>query len=145
MEWWVQVGTSSLDRGIAGTCGGNLQCHEGNWPQARSTGQEPQALGQPSHENPAPPAPRANSTALEKGVTIRTNKGRFLRSGLCFEVGLGYYMSAFKYGDARESGDDKYVVAQFRSDASLGWVPDLRSFLNLSELKYKDFHVRRHQ
>jgi hypothetical protein len=54
-------------------------------------------------------------------------------------------MSAFKYGDACESGDDKYVVAQFRADASLGWVPDLRSFLNLSELKYRDFHVRRHQ
>lgn len=51
----------------------------------------------------------------------------------------------FKYGDACESGDDKYVVAQFRSDASLGWVPDLRSFLNLAELKYRDFHPRRHQ
>jgi hypothetical protein len=51
----------------------------------------------------------------------------------------------FKYGDACESGDDKYVVAQFRSDASLGWVHDLRSFLNLSELKYRDFHPRRHQ
>jgi hypothetical protein len=51
----------------------------------------------------------------------------------------------FKYGDACESGDDKYVVAQFRSDASLAWVPDLRSFLNLAELKYRDFHPRRHQ
>jgi hypothetical protein len=51
----------------------------------------------------------------------------------------------FKYGDACESGDDKYVVAQFRSNASLGWVPDLRSFLNLPELKYRDFHPRRHQ
>ena len=51
----------------------------------------------------------------------------------------------FKYGDACESGDDKYVVAQFRSDASLAWVPDLRSFLNLPELKYRDFHLRRHQ
>jgi len=54
-------------------------------------------------------------------------------------------MSTFKYGDACESGDDKYVVAQFRSDAPLGWVPDLRSFLNLPELKYRDFHPRRHQ
>lgn len=54
-------------------------------------------------------------------------------------------MSAFKYGDACESGDDKYVVAQFRSDALLGWVPDLRSFLNLPELKYRDFQPRRHQ
>src|SRR5258708_34662198 len=51
----------------------------------------------------------------------------------------------FKYGDACESGDDKYVVAQFRFDASLAWVPDLRSFLNLAELKYRDFHPRRHQ
>ncbi len=51
----------------------------------------------------------------------------------------------FKYGDACESGDDKYVVAQFRSDASLAWVPDLRSFLNLAELKYRDFHPRRNQ
>ena len=51
----------------------------------------------------------------------------------------------FKYGDACESGDDKYVVAQFRSDASLAWVSDLRSFLNLAELKYQDFHPRRHQ
>lgn len=54
-------------------------------------------------------------------------------------------MSAFKYGDACESGDDKYVVAQFRSDASLSWVPDLRSFLNLPELKYRDFQPRRHR
>ena len=51
----------------------------------------------------------------------------------------------FKYGDACESGDDKYVVAQFRSNASLAWVSDLRSFLNLPELKYRDFHPRRHQ
>jgi hypothetical protein len=54
-------------------------------------------------------------------------------------------MSTFKYGDACESGDDKYIAAQFRSDASLAWVPDLRSFLNLPELKYRDFHPRRHQ
>ena len=54
-------------------------------------------------------------------------------------------MSTFKYGDACESGDDKYVVAQFRSDASLSWVPDLRSFLNLHELKYRDFHPQRHR
>jgi hypothetical protein len=45
----------------------------------------------------------------------------------------------FKYGDACESGDDKYVVAQFCSDASLAWVPDLRLFLNLPELKYRGF------
>jgi hypothetical protein len=54
-------------------------------------------------------------------------------------------MSNFKYGDACQSGDDKYVIAQFRSDTSLAWVHDLRSFLNLKELKYKDFHPRRHQ
>src|ERR1700730_5664612 len=53
--------------------------------------------------------------------------------------------ATFKYGDACESGDDKYIVAQFRADASLAWVPDLRSFLNLSELKYRDFQPRRHQ
>ena len=54
-------------------------------------------------------------------------------------------MSASKYGDACQSGDEKYVVAQFRSDASLGWVPGLRSFLHLPELKYRDFQPRRHQ
>jgi hypothetical protein len=54
-------------------------------------------------------------------------------------------MSVFKYGDASQSGDHKYVVAQFRSDASLGWVPDLRSFLNLPELKYRDFQPQRHR
>lgn len=54
-------------------------------------------------------------------------------------------MSAFKYGDACESGDDKYVVAQFRSDASLAWVPDLCSFLNLPELKYRDYQPQRHK
>jgi len=54
-------------------------------------------------------------------------------------------MSHFKYGDACQSGDDKYVIAQFRSDASLAWVPDIRSFLNLPELKYRDFQPRRHQ
>lgn len=53
-------------------------------------------------------------------------------------------MPTFKYGDACESGDDKYVVAQFRSDASLGWVSELRSFLDLPELKYRDFQPRRH-
>jgi hypothetical protein len=54
-------------------------------------------------------------------------------------------MSTFKYGDASTSGDDKYVVAQFRADASLAWVPDLRAFLNLPELKYRDYFLRRHQ
>jgi hypothetical protein len=44
-------------------------------------------------------------------------------------------MSTFKY----------HVVPQFRSDASLGWVPDLRSFLNLPELQCRDFQSRRHQ
>ncbi|MGH9683647.1 MAG: hypothetical protein ACRD4S_08565 [Candidatus Acidiferrales bacterium] len=59
--------------------------------------------------------------------------------------GKGIVIPTFKYGDACESGDDKYVVAQFRSDALLSRVPDLRSFLHLSELKYRDFHPRRHQ
>jgi hypothetical protein len=52
---------------------------------------------------------------------------------------------SFKYGDACESSDDKDVVAKFRADASLAWVRDLRSFLNLPELKYRDFRSRRHQ
>jgi hypothetical protein len=36
-------------------------------------------------------------------------------------------------------------VAHFRSDASLDWVSDLRSFLNLPELKYRDFQPQRHR
>lgn len=54
-------------------------------------------------------------------------------------------MSNFAYGDSCQTGDDKYVIAQFHSDASLGWVHELRSFLNLAELKYKWFEPRRHQ
>jgi hypothetical protein len=51
-------------------------------------------------------------------------------------------MSNFKYGDSCQTGDDKYVIAQFRSDTSLSWVLDLRSFLNVPELKYKGFEPR---
>ena len=54
-------------------------------------------------------------------------------------------MSHFAYGDSCQTGDDKYVIAQFRSDASLGWVHDLRSFLNKPELKYKWFLPERHR
>jgi ribosome biogenesis protein Tsr3 len=53
--------------------------------------------------------------------------------------------SHFAYGDSCQTGDDKYVIAQFRSDSSLGWVHDLRSFLNKPELKYKWFHPERHR
>ena len=42
-----------------------------------------------------------------------------------------------------KTGDDKYVLAQFRHDALLGWVSDLRSFLNLEELKWRDYRHRR--
>jgi hypothetical protein len=51
----------------------------------------------------------------------------------------------FKYGDACQSGDDKFVIAQFRADAQLGWVQDLRSHLQQKELKYKEFHRFRHR
>ncbi|MGC2420037.1 MAG: hypothetical protein WA405_00125 [Candidatus Acidiferrales bacterium] len=56
-------------------------------------------------------------------------------------------MSAFAYGDSSRTGDDKYVLAQLRSDATLSWVVDLRSYLNLPELKYKFFqpHIFRVQ
>jgi hypothetical protein len=46
----------------------------------------------------------------------------------------------FKYGDMCQSGDDKLVIAQFRADAQLGWVQELRSYLQQKELKYRDFH-----
>ena len=51
-------------------------------------------------------------------------------------------MTNFTYGDSCQTGDDKYVIAQFPSDASLSWVLDLRSFLNVAELKYKTFEPR---
>jgi hypothetical protein len=47
------------------------------------------------------------------------------------------------YGDSTKTGDKKYLLASFRADANLGWVVDLRSFLNLSELKYKDYLPKR--
>lgn len=43
------------------------------------------------------------------------------------------------YSDSTKTGDNKYVLASFRADANLGWVVDLRSFLNLAELKYRDY------
>jgi hypothetical protein len=48
------------------------------------------------------------------------------------------------YGDSTRTGDNKYVLACFRADANLSWVVDLRSFLNIPELKYKDYSPRRH-
>jgi hypothetical protein len=47
------------------------------------------------------------------------------------------------YGDSTQTGDNKYVLASFRADANLGWVVELRSFLNLPELKYRDYLPRR--
>lgn len=47
------------------------------------------------------------------------------------------------YGDSTKTGDDKYVLASFRGDANLGWVVDLRTFLNLPELKYRDYLPKR--
>src|SRR5271167_1893603 len=52
-------------------------------------------------------------------------------------------MPGFAYGDSVKTGDDKYVLAQFRHDAILSWVTDLRSFLNLKELKWRDYRNRR--
>lgn len=52
-------------------------------------------------------------------------------------------MPGFAFGDSVKTGDDKYVLAQFRHDALLGWVSDLRSFLNLRELKWRDYRHRR--
>lgn len=48
------------------------------------------------------------------------------------------------YGDSTRTGDKKYVLACFRADANLSWVIDLRSFLDIPELKYKDYSPRRH-
>jgi hypothetical protein len=47
------------------------------------------------------------------------------------------------YGDSTRTGDNKYVLASFRADANLGWVVELRSFLNLPELKYRDYSPRK--
>jgi hypothetical protein len=52
-------------------------------------------------------------------------------------------MPGFAYGDSVKTGDDKYVLAQFRHDAILQWVQDLRSFLDLKELKWRDYRNRR--
>jgi|HubBroStandDraft_6_1064221.scaffolds.fasta_scaffold01566_8 hypothetical protein len=54
-------------------------------------------------------------------------------------------MANFTYGDSSRTGDDKYVLAQFRSDASLSWVGELRAFLVRDELKYKWFVPERHR
>ena len=43
-------------------------------------------------------------------------------------------MPGFAYGDSVKTGDDKYVLAQFRHDAILTWVSELRSFLDLRSL-----------
>lgn len=55
-----------------------------------------------------------------------------------------YPMDWTGYGDSTRTGDGKYVLACFRADASLGWVVELRSFMNKPELKYKDYLPRRH-
>jgi hypothetical protein len=47
------------------------------------------------------------------------------------------------YGDSTRTGDNKYVLASFRADANLGWVVDLRSFLTIPELKYRDYVPRK--
>jgi hypothetical protein len=47
------------------------------------------------------------------------------------------------YGDSTRTGDNKYVLACFRADTNLGWVVELRSFLNISELKYRDYLPKR--
>jgi hypothetical protein len=54
-------------------------------------------------------------------------------------------MPTFAYGDSCRTGDDKYVIAQFRSDANLSWVVDLRSYLNLPELKFKFFEREKYR
>lgn len=43
------------------------------------------------------------------------------------------------YGDSSHTADGKYIIASFRADANLGWVVDLRTFLNIPELKYKQY------
>jgi hypothetical protein len=52
-------------------------------------------------------------------------------------------MPGFAYGDSVRTGDDKYVLAQFRHDAILTFVGELRSFLDLEELKWRDYRNRR--
>lgn len=54
-------------------------------------------------------------------------------------------MPTFAYGDSSRTGDDKYIIARFRFDAALSWVVNLRSYLNLPELKYKFFQPRIYQ
>lgn len=41
--------------------------------------------------------------------------------------------------------DKKYILAQFRGDADFSWVARLRSFLAVTELKYRVFRERRHR
>ena len=53
-------------------------------------------------------------------------------------------MANYVYGDSCVSGDDKYVIAQFRHDAPMEWVAELRALLVKDELKYKDFQPKRH-
>ncbi len=53
-------------------------------------------------------------------------------------------MANYVYGDSCVSGDDKYVIAQFRHDEPMEWVAELRAFLVKDELKYKDFQPKRH-
>ena len=43
------------------------------------------------------------------------------------------------YGDSSHTADGKYIIASFRADSNLAWVVDLRSFLNVPELKYKHY------
>jgi hypothetical protein len=49
------------------------------------------------------------------------------------------------YGDSCKTGTNAYVLAQFRADANLGWVQDLRSLLDVKELKFKHYDRRRHE
>lgn len=52
-------------------------------------------------------------------------------------------MPGFAYGDSVKTGDDRYVLAQFRHDAMLAWASELRTFLDLKELKWRDYKNRR--
>ena len=54
-------------------------------------------------------------------------------------------MPNYVYGDACVSGDDKYVIAQYRADTPMEWVSELRAFLVKDELKYKYFIPERHR
>jgi hypothetical protein len=49
------------------------------------------------------------------------------------------------YGDSCQTGDDKYVLAQFRADANLEWVIDLRRLLQIPELKYRVYSLHKHR